>query len=120
SNLIIVSVAGQADRFVSCPVEGDLERTIMDDLAYGTRTKRGDWAPGQPAGTAPLFVFPPQPLQFLKWLPSYFLPYNLLFALSAVVWWQWVLPETEVMKTLAWGWILRLFIVNCIAVFLFF
>ena len=92
----------------------------MDDLKYGTRNKRGQWSPGEPAATAPLFVFPPQPLQFLKWLPSYFLPYNLLFALSAVAWWHWVLPEGEVMKSLAWGWILRLFVANCVAIFLFF
>lgn len=92
----------------------------MDDLAYGRRSKRGDWSPNEPAGTAPVFVFPPRPLKFLKWLPHYFLPYNLLFALSAVAWWYWVLPGTEVMKTLAWGWIVRLFVVNCAAIFLFF
>src|SRR5262252_1914274 len=92
----------------------------MDDLKYGTRNKRGDWSPSEPAATAPLFVFPPQPLKFLKWLPGYFLPYNLLFALSAVAWWYWVLPDVEVMKTLAWGWVFRLFVVNCIAVFLFY
>ncbi|TGT34538.1 sterol desaturase family protein, partial [Mesorhizobium sp. M4B.F.Ca.ET.169.01.1.1] len=39
----------------------------MDDLQYGTRTKRGDWAPNEQAGTASLFVFPPRPLAVLKW-----------------------------------------------------
>ena len=33
----------------------------MDDLKYGTRNKRGDWAPNEPVGTAPLFTLPPQP-----------------------------------------------------------
>ncbi len=92
----------------------------MDDLAFGTRNRRGDWSPKEPAGTAPLFTFPPRPLAFLKWLPQYFLPYNLLFALSAVAWWRWVLPDVAVMQTLGWGWILRLFVINCLAVFLFF
>ena len=92
----------------------------MDDLKFGKRNKRGDWAPNAPAGTAPLFVFPPQPLALWKWLPHYFLPYNLLFALSALVWWNWVLPDVETMKTLAWGWTLRLFVINSVAVFLFF
>lgn len=32
----------------------------MDDLKYGTRNKRGDWAPNQPVETAPLFAFPPR------------------------------------------------------------
>lgn len=92
----------------------------MDDLQYGTRNKRGDWAPNEPAGTAPLFAYPPRPLAVLKWLPSYFLPYNVLFALSAVAWWRFVLPDVEVMKTLSVGWILWLFVVNCAALLVFF
>ena len=41
----------------------------MDDLKYGTRNKRGDWAPNKPVETAPLFVFPPKLLAIAKWLP---------------------------------------------------
>jgi sterol desaturase/sphingolipid hydroxylase (fatty acid hydroxylase superfamily) len=92
----------------------------MDDSVLGTRDKRGDWAPNEPAGLAPIFVFPPQPLKFLKWLPSYFFPYNVLFALSALAWWNWVLPSVETMKTFAPGWIIWLFVVNTAALFLFF
>ena len=92
----------------------------MDDLKYGKRNKRGDWAPSAYLNIAPVFVLPPQPLAFAKWLPSYFLPWNLLFAASAVAYALFVLPDVEVMKTLAWGWILRLFVVNCVAVFLFY
>jgi Fatty acid hydroxylase superfamily len=92
----------------------------MDDLAYGKRNKRGDWTPSAYLTIAPVFVLPPKPLAFLKWLPGYFLPWNLLFAASAVAYALFVLPDVEVMKTLAWGWILRLFIVNCLAVFLFY
>jgi hypothetical protein len=68
------------------PCEGDVTEVIMDDLAYGKRNKRGDWTPDKPAPPAPLFTFPPQPLKLLKWLPHYFLPYNVLFATSAVAW----------------------------------
>lgn len=50
------------------------ERFVMDDLAFGSRNKRGDWTPNEPASTAPLFVFPPKPLALLKWIPSYFFP----------------------------------------------
>lgn len=92
----------------------------MDDLKYGTRDKRGNYAPNEPAGTAPLFVFPPRPLDLIKWIPSYFLPYNVLFFLSALAWWKWVIPPVEVMQTLAWGWVLKLFIVNAIAVFIWY
>jgi len=38
----------------------------MDDLAYGKRNKRGDWVPNEPAGTAPLFVFRRNRLNFLN------------------------------------------------------
>jgi len=92
----------------------------MDDLQFGKRNKRGDWAPNEPAATAPLFVFPPQPLRLLKWLPHYFLPYNALFFLSALAWWHWVVPPVEVMRSLDWAWVLRLFLVNAAAVFLWY
>ncbi len=92
----------------------------MDDLKFGARNKRGDWTPSVYLAIAPVFVLPPRPLAFLKWLPGYFLPWNLIFAASAVAYAMFVLPDVEVMKTLAWGWVLRLFIVNCIAVALFY
>ena len=92
----------------------------MDDTQFGTRDKRGNWTPNEPAGTAPLFVFPPRPAALLKWLPSYFLPYNALFFLSALAWWAWIVPPVEVMQTLAWGWVLWLFAVNAVAVFLWY
>jgi sterol desaturase/sphingolipid hydroxylase (fatty acid hydroxylase superfamily) len=92
----------------------------MDDLKYGARDKRGNYTPNEPAGTAPVFVLPPRPLEFLKWLPGYFLPYNALFFLSALAWWKWIVPSVEVMQTLAWGWVLKLLVVNAIAVFVWY
>jgi len=92
----------------------------MDDLTFGKRNKRGDWAPDGRIETAPVFTLPPQPLAFVRWLPHYFLPWNVLFAASAVAYWHFVVPEAEVMKTLGWQWALQLFAVNCIAVFLFY
>jgi sterol desaturase/sphingolipid hydroxylase (fatty acid hydroxylase superfamily) len=92
----------------------------MDDTKYGTRNKRGDFAPNEPLEHAPLFAFPPKPRALLKWLPSYFLPWNVLWLASAAAWWAWVVPEAEVMKSLEWGWILWLFAVNCVAVFVFY
>lgn len=72
----------------------------MDDLLYGTRDKRGNWNPNEPAEIAPLFMFPPQPKKLLKWLPHYFFPYNVLFFLSAWAWWAWVIPPAETMTML--------------------
>ncbi|MBX4957663.1 hypothetical protein HJB76_19540 [Rhizobium lentis] len=92
----------------------------MDDLSFGKRNKRGDWAPDGRIETAPVFTLPPKPAALLKWLPHYFLPWNMLFAASAVAYWHFIVPEAEVLKTFHFAWILRLFIVNCIAVFLFY
>ena len=92
----------------------------MDDLLTGSRNKRGDWAPKAPADVAPIWNIPPTPMKVLKWLPHYFLPYDVLWIASAFAWWNWVLPDVDVMKTLAWGWILKLFIINLIAIFGFF
>ena len=56
----------------------------MDDLQYGTRNKRGDFAPKDPLQLAPYFTFPPQPMKLLKWLIGYFFPWNLLFMALAL------------------------------------
>lgn len=92
----------------------------MDDLHYGKRNKRGDWAPSGRIETAPVFTLPPKPLAFLKWLPHYFFPWNVLFAASAVAYWHLFVPAPEVMASLDWRWILQLLAVNCVLVFLFY
>jgi sterol desaturase/sphingolipid hydroxylase (fatty acid hydroxylase superfamily) len=92
----------------------------MDDLSFGTRDKRGNWKPSGKLEVAPLYALPPKPMALLGWLPGYFLPWNALFAVSAVACWYWVVPAPEAMQTLSWGWILRLFLVNCAMVFLFY
>ncbi|MGH7118716.1 MAG: sterol desaturase family protein [Acetobacteraceae bacterium] len=92
----------------------------MDDLQFGTRNKRGDWSPREPAQYAPLFVLPLRPKALLKWLPHYFLPWNVLFALSAVAYWAWIIPSPATMRTMNWEWPLRLYVVNAVATFLFY
>jgi sterol desaturase/sphingolipid hydroxylase (fatty acid hydroxylase superfamily) len=104
----------------AAPLRNGFGRKSMDDLAIGTRNKRGDWKPNARIEIAPLFRFPLKPLVLLHWLPHYFLPWNLLFAASAAVYWAFVVPPTEVLRTLEPGWALRLFAVNCVAVFLFY
>jgi sterol desaturase/sphingolipid hydroxylase (fatty acid hydroxylase superfamily) len=92
----------------------------MDDTLYGTRDRRGDWSPNAAIEIAPFWRLPPSLPAILKWLPGYFLPWNLLFAASAVAYWYLVVPDVAVMKTIGWGWVLRLFVVNCVAVFVFY
>ncbi len=92
----------------------------MDDAIYGTRNKRGDWSPSERIECAPLFALPPRPRALLAWLPHYFLPWNVIFALLAVAYWAWIIPDTETLRTLGWGWALRLYAVNAVATFLFY
>ena len=92
----------------------------MDDLSIGKRNKRGDWSPNAPSEVAPIWSFPPQIIKLMKWLPGYFFPYDTIWVLSALAWWYCVLPEIEVMKTISWGWILKLFVINTAALFAFF
>lgn len=92
----------------------------MDDLAYGKRNKRGDWTPDEHASIAPIWDMPPSASKILKWLPHYVFPYDLIWIASALAWWYWVLPDVETMKTLQWGWILKLLAANTVAIFAFY
>jgi sterol desaturase/sphingolipid hydroxylase (fatty acid hydroxylase superfamily) len=92
----------------------------MDDLKHGSRDKRGNWTPNDPLTSAPIFVLPPRPLDFLRWLPHYFLPWNVLFMISATLFWWYLTPSQDSLKTLHWSWILAIFARNCVAVFLFY
>jgi len=92
----------------------------MDDLEFGKRDKRGNWTPDGALRTGPLFELPPKPLAVLKWLPGYFLPWNLFFMVSACVFWFWLTPDWETLKTLGWRWIGLLLVRNMVAVFLFY
>ncbi len=90
----------------------------MDDLAFGTRNKRGDWTPKETVKLPPLCAWPPKPVEILKWLPSYLFPWNAFHLATALAYWYWVIPDVETMKTLTWGWALWLYAVNAAAIFL--
>ncbi|MDW8371448.1 MAG: sterol desaturase family protein, partial [Geminicoccaceae bacterium] len=92
----------------------------MDETLYGTRDRRGHFKPKEPARPAPLFAWPPRPVALLRWLPHYFLPWNLFFLATAAAVWAFALPEVEAVARLEWGWVLRLLLVNALLVLLLF
>lgn len=92
----------------------------MDDLQHGKRDKRGHWAPNGALSPAPVFVLPPKPLQFLKWLPSYFLPWNVFFMATATITWFYLTPGAETTKTFHWQWISLVFLRNLAMFFAFY
>ncbi|SMY09768.1 sterol desaturase family protein [Flavimaricola marinus] len=92
----------------------------MDDNLYGSRDKRGNWTPNEPLKKAPVFVLPPQPRAFLKWLPTYFLPWNVILMLIAGLTWYALTPSQETLSVLSADWILYLLARNSLGIFLFY
>lgn len=90
----------------------------MDDLKFGTRNKRGDWAPSAPLSIASSWAWPPNLLKFLAFVPGYIFPWNAFHMATALLYWYYVVPSAEVLQTLSWGWALWLYAVNAAAIFL--
>jgi sterol desaturase/sphingolipid hydroxylase (fatty acid hydroxylase superfamily) len=89
----------------------------MDDLKFGTRNKRGDWAPAAPLEIAPFWLAPFNPGKILRWLVSYIWPWNAFHLATALLYWRYIIPDVEMMKTMSWGWALWLYAVNAAAIF---
>ena len=89
----------------------------MDDLQFGTRNKRGDWAPNTHLEVAPFWHRPFSMLKVLRWVPGYLFPWNAFHMATALLYWAYIVPDVEVMKTLSLGWALWLYAVNAAAIF---
>jgi sterol desaturase/sphingolipid hydroxylase (fatty acid hydroxylase superfamily) len=92
----------------------------MDDLQFGSRNKRGDWAPSAPITVAPFWYRPINLLKVLKWLPAYIWPWNAFHMATALLYWFYIVPDVAVLKTLSIGWALWLYFVNAGAIFAFY
>lgn len=80
----------------------------MDEAKFGAEDARGNWAPDKPISYGPVFAWPPQPRALLKWFfgfPGYFLPWNLLYAIAAILIWLFLTPSLETMKTFSFEWV---------------
>jgi sterol desaturase/sphingolipid hydroxylase (fatty acid hydroxylase superfamily) len=84
----------------------------MDDLKFGTRNKRGDYAPSGRLEGAPVLIWPPQPAKLLSWLPHYFLPWNVLFFALGSALWFWATPARQTLAVLDWRWMAYLLLRN--------
>jgi sterol desaturase/sphingolipid hydroxylase (fatty acid hydroxylase superfamily) len=92
----------------------------MDDLLTGRRDKRGHWWPKAPTGTAPIFAWPWRLGTILRWLPGFFLPWNVTFIATGILFWLFLTPPVETMATLAPGWIALILLRNAVTVALFY
>ena len=102
-------------QFITRDIRG---RTLMDDLQFGTRNKRGDWSPNAHPQIA---FFWKTPLDVRKWvtfLIGYVWPWNVFHMAVTLIYWNYLLPDWETMKTLSWDWVLWLYAVNSVGIFL--
>lgn len=90
----------------------------MDDTKFGARDKRGNWTPNETLEIAPFWrgKFG----EMGKFLISYVWPWNAFHMATALLYWVFIIPDVETMKTLSWDWALYLFAVNAVTVFLLF
>jgi sterol desaturase/sphingolipid hydroxylase (fatty acid hydroxylase superfamily) len=92
----------------------------MDDLQYGTRNKRGDFAPAHHLELSPFWAAPLKAAKVAGWIKGYLWPWNLLFLAIAFAWWGFVVPDLDTMRTLSWGWTLELLAANWLGIFAFY
>lgn len=90
----------------------------MDDLLYGTRSKRGDWSPRQHPEVAFFWSRPLDLRAWSKFLIGYVWPWNAFHVAVTLLYWNVLLPDWDTMKTLSWSWVLWLYMVNGIGIFL--
>ncbi len=91
----------------------------MDRSNWGTRDSRGEWQPADLPKPSPLFSLPWKPLKVVKYLfaPEGLLwPWNLFFALLAVVAWLYFTPGFDRTATFRVGWIAEIYLRNVVIV----
>lgn len=91
----------------------------MDDLKWGTRDKRGNWAPMNPATPAPIWHRPFNLKKVLAWIPEYLWPWNAFHMATALLWVLVLLPSWESLKTISIGNFIYLYGLNAAALILF-
>ena len=70
----------------------------MGESKFGKRDSRGHWVPDARISYGPFFSWPPQAKVLFKWLfgyPGYFLPWNVLYAVLAILIWQFLTPSLD-------------------------
>jgi sterol desaturase/sphingolipid hydroxylase (fatty acid hydroxylase superfamily) len=92
----------------------------VDDLAFGTRDKRGNWAPHRRAMPAPFWQSPFRLRNVLAWLPGYLWPWNAFHIATAILWVTVLIPSWESLASFSLGNYLYLYVLNAIGIILFY
>jgi len=84
----------------------------MDDSDFGAEDRRGHWKPKDLIRYPDVFIWPPQLMGVLKWLPRYIFPWGIAYGLLAFAVWTWATPSIARMQTLSIDWIAFIFLRN--------
>ena len=87
----------------------------MSEAVDGIRDSRGHWQPAKAPATAPLWAWPPRPLETLKWIfgaSGYLWPWNVFFCLIAIATWLTTQPELSRMTEFRVDWIAQIYVRN--------
>jgi hypothetical protein len=87
----------------------------MDDKDFGTEDARGHWAPARADHLWAGLRLAAEPRRLAKWLfgfPGYFLPWNVLYAVLALVLWTWFTPAWRRRRRWRPGWIAAILLVR--------
>ena len=79
----------------------------MNDSQYGKEDSRGYWAPDKRVSYGPFFTWPPHLKALFKWMfgfPGYFLPWNVLYAVLAVLIWNYLTPSLHHFESFSVAW----------------
>ena len=93
----------------------------MAEGDWGKRDARGEWQPEELPRPSPIFRRPWKLLDVLKYLfapEGFFSPYNLLYALLAVVSWLYFTPSLARTARFEVGWIAEIYLRNVVLVIL--
>ena len=95
------------------PTEPITEETGKADS--GIRNAKGEWQPPYPAKYAPIFVWPPRPIDCLKWLlsyPGFLWPWNSVYLLITILTWFFLQPSLSRCVELKADWIGLMYLRN--------
>ncbi len=89
-----------------------VENEVVDGVA---RDESGEWQPAKRPVPAPIFAWPPRPVEALKWMfgfPGYLWPWNAIYMLIAIGTWLYLQPALERCVEFRVDWIAEMFVRN--------
>lgn len=87
-------------------------REVVDGVA---RDESGEWQPAKRPVPAPIFAWPPRPVETLKWMfgfPGYLWPWNAIYMLIAIGTWLYLQPALERCVEFRVDWIAEMYVRN--------